>query len=86
VEREEVRRDHGADLGVFAVLSGLVQNFTQLLIVRFLLGVAEGGIWPAILVLISHWFPARERARAYGFWMMNIAIARSSPRRCPAGS
>jgi MFS family permease len=61
--------------GVFAVVSGLVQNFTQLLIVRFLLGVAEGGIWPAILVLISHWFPARERARAYGFWMMNIALA-----------
>jgi MFS family permease len=61
--------------GVFAIVSGLVQNFAELLIVRFLLGVAEGGIWPAILVLISHWFPARERARAYGFWMMNIAIA-----------
>jgi MFS family permease len=61
--------------GVLAVVSGLVQNFGQLLAVRFLLGVAEGGIWPAILVLISHWFPARERARAYGFWMMNIAIS-----------
>jgi MFS family permease len=61
--------------GVFAFISGLVQNYTELLIVRFLLGVAEGGIWPAILVLISHWFPARERARAYGFWMMNIAIS-----------
>lgn len=61
--------------GIFAVLTGFVQNFTQLLIVRFLLGVAEGGIWPAILVLISHWFPARERARAYGFWMMNIPIS-----------
>src|SRR3954454_221074 len=61
--------------GVFAVLSGLVQNFTQLLVVRFMLGVAEGGIWPAILVMISHWFPARERARAYAFWIMNIAIA-----------
>jgi len=61
--------------GALAVLSGLVQNFTQLLVVRFALGVAEGGIWPAILVLISHWFPARERARAYGFWMMNIAIS-----------
>jgi MFS family permease len=61
--------------GVFAFCSALVQNYTQLLIVRFLLGVAEGGIWPAILVLISHWFPARERARAYGFWMMNIALA-----------
>ena len=61
--------------GVFAFLSGLVQNYAELLAVRFLLGVAEGGIWPAILVLISHWFPARERARAYGFWMMNIAIS-----------
>jgi MFS family permease len=61
--------------GVLAIASGLVQNYPELLAVRFLLGVAEGGIWPAILVLISHWFPARERARAYGFWMMNIAIA-----------
>jgi MFS family permease len=61
--------------GVLAVLTGLVQNYTELLIVRFFLGVAEGGIWPAILVLISHWFPARERARAYAFWIMNIAIA-----------
>jgi MFS family permease len=61
--------------GILAFASGLVQNFTQLLIIRFLLGVAEGGIWPAILVLISHWFPAHERARAYGLWMMNIAIS-----------
>jgi MFS family permease len=61
--------------GVLAMLGGLVQSFGQLLVVRFLLGVAEAGIWPAILVLISHWFPAAERARAYGFWMMNIAIS-----------
>jgi MFS family permease len=61
--------------GVLAVLGGFVQSFGQLLVVRFLLGVAEAGIWPAILVLISHWFPAAERARAYGFWMMNIAIS-----------
>ncbi|HEX6451717.1 MAG TPA: MFS transporter [Trebonia sp.] len=63
--------------GAFAMLNGLVQNLAELLAVRFLLGVAEGGIWPAILVLISHWFPVRERARAYGFWMMNIAISSS---------
>jgi MFS family permease len=37
--------------GVFAVLSGLVQNYTQLLLVRFVLGIADGGIWLAILVL-----------------------------------
>jgi MFS family permease len=46
---------------VLAVATGLVQNYTERLAARFLLGVAEGGIWPAILVLISHWFPARER-------------------------
>ena len=61
--------------GVLAVAGGFVQTFEQLLVVRFFLGVAEAGIWPAILVLISHWFPAAERARAYGFWMMNIAIS-----------
>jgi MFS family permease len=61
--------------GVLAVSMGFVHTFTELLVVRFFLGVAEAGIWPAILVLISHWFPAAERARAYGFWIMNIAIA-----------
>jgi MFS family permease len=61
--------------GALAVACGFIQNLPQLLIVRFLLGVAEAGIWPAILVLISHWFPAEERARAYAFWIMNIAIA-----------
>ncbi|MCH6470090.1 MFS transporter [Sinomonas terrae] len=61
--------------GLLAVATGFVQNFAELLAVRFLLGVAEAGIWPAILVLISHWFPAAERARAYAFWMMNIAIS-----------
>jgi MFS family permease len=61
--------------GIFAILSGLVQSFGQLLVVRLLLGVAEGGIWPAILVLISHWFPTEERARAFGIWMINIPLS-----------
>lgn len=61
--------------GLMALACGLVHNFTQLIVVRFFLGVAEGGIWPAILVLISHWFPVSERARAYGFWMANLAIS-----------
>jgi sugar phosphate permease len=61
--------------GITAVLCGAVNNYTQLLVARFFLGVAEGGIWPAVLVLISHWFPVRERARAYSFWMANLAIS-----------
>lgn len=61
--------------GVAAILCGAVNNYTQLLVARFFLGVAEGGIWPAVLVLLSHWFPVRERARAYSFWMANLAIS-----------
>jgi MFS family permease len=40
--------------GTLATVTGFVQNANQLLILRFLLGVAEGGVWPAILVIISH--------------------------------
>ncbi len=61
--------------GCAAIACGAVESFRQLLIARFVLGIAEGGIWPAILVLISHWFPVSERARAYSFWMANLAIA-----------
>ena len=61
--------------GLMALFCGFAQNFTQLVIARFFLGVAEGGIWPATLVLISHWFPVQERARAYGFWIANLAIS-----------
>ncbi len=61
--------------GVMAILCGAVTNYTELLAARFMLGVAEGGIWPAVLVLLSHWFPVRERARAYSFWMANLAVS-----------
>ncbi len=61
--------------GLAAVACGAVGSYRELLVARFVLGVAEGGIWPAILVLISHWFPVSERARAYSFWMANLAIA-----------
>lgn len=61
--------------GIFAILSGLVQNTTELLIVRFLLGVAEGGVWPATLILLSRWFPQEERARANMYWMFCLPVA-----------
>jgi sugar phosphate permease len=61
--------------GLMALACGLAHSFTELVIARFFLGVAEGGIWPAILVLLSHWFPVQERARAYAFWMANLAIS-----------
>ena len=60
--------------GGLSILCGFVQNSQQLLIVRFLLGVAEGGVWPAMLVILSHWFPREERGRANAYFIMSIAI------------
>lgn len=61
--------------GAAAIWCGLARSFDELVLARFALGLAEGGVWPAILVLINNWFPVSERARAYSFWMMNLAIA-----------
>lgn len=61
--------------GCFSVLTGLVHNLTQLMIVRFLLGVAEGGVSPATMILLTKWFPLNERARANGYWYLCIPAA-----------
>jgi ACS family tartrate transporter-like MFS transporter len=43
--------------------------------VRFLLGVAEAGFFPGMILYLSYWYPARERARAVGVFMSAIAIS-----------
>lgn len=67
--------------GIFAAACGLVGNYYQLLIFRLLLGVAESGVWPAALILLSHWFSRAERARANAYWMLCLpgAVVFSSP-------
>jgi MFS family permease len=61
--------------GGLSILSGFAQNASQLLVIRFFIGVAEGGVWPAMLIILSHWFPDEERGRANAYFIMNIAIA-----------
>ena len=60
---------------VAAVLCGLVQNETQLHLARLLLGLFEGGVWPAVLILLASWFPQAERARANALWMTCLPIS-----------
>ena len=61
--------------GGLSTLTGFVQNDWQLLTMRFLLGVAEGGVYPAILVILSKWFPAREIGRANALFLMSLPIS-----------
>jgi MFS family permease len=61
--------------GCCAVGCGLVENWRQLWVMRLLLGVAEGGMYPATLVLLSHWFPHKERARANAWFSLALPLS-----------
>jgi MFS family permease len=67
--------------GIASVSCGLVRTWQELWLMRLLLGITQGGVFSATLVLISHWFPRRERARANAMWMIcgPLALIISSP-------
>ena len=44
-------------------------------VLRFLLGAAEAGFFPGIILYLTQWFPQRERARAVGLFMTATAMA-----------
>src|SRR6266852_3588560 len=66
---------------LFAVGCGLARTYHELLWLRLLLGVAESGVYPATLILLSHWFSRSERARANAFWLLCLpgAVILASP-------
>ena len=67
--------------GICAVGCGLVSTFKQFEVMRFMLGIAESGVYPATLVLLAQWFPRAERARANAYFnlCMPLAVAGSAP-------
>jgi MFS transporter, ACS family, tartrate transporter len=50
--------------GVVACAVAFIASPFQFYSLRFLLGVAEAGFFPGMLVYLTHWFPSRDRARA----------------------
>jgi sugar phosphate permease len=50
--------------GIFATATGLISDVKILIIIRFMLGVMEGAIFPSMLLLLSRWFTRVERSRA----------------------
>ncbi|HVJ08341.1 MAG TPA: MFS transporter [Acidisarcina sp.] len=61
--------------GLVSFLTGLVRNAPELMVMRFLLGVAEGGVYPALLVLVGKWFPAKEIGRANALFLMSLPLS-----------
>jgi sugar phosphate permease len=61
--------------GCCAVGCGLVRSWQELWVMRLLLGIAEGGMYPATLILLSHWFPRKERARASALFSIALPLS-----------
>jgi sugar phosphate permease len=60
--------------GAFAALTGVIRQFWLLAIDRLLLGIAESAIFPAMLVLLTHWFTRAERSRANTFLILGNPV------------
>jgi ACS family tartrate transporter-like MFS transporter len=67
--------------GLFAMGTGFVTGTTSFAVLRFLLGVAEAGFLPGILLYFTYWLPAYHHARVVsGFFVgLPVAVALGSP-------
>jgi MFS family permease len=60
--------------GVLASLTGMLHDVYLLYIVRFLLGVSESLVLPAMLIFLSNWFTRAERSRANAFLILGNPV------------
>ncbi|HEY4282553.1 MAG TPA: MFS transporter [Chthoniobacterales bacterium] len=60
--------------GALTTLTGFVHSAHQLYGARFLLGAAEAGFFPGVVVYLSHWFIYRDRAKAIALFMSAIPV------------
>jgi D-galactonate transporter len=61
--------------GVLSACMMFVSGELSFYIVRFLLGSAEAGFFPGIIMYLTYWYPAHRRARVTAFFMTGIAIS-----------
>jgi MFS transporter, ACS family, tartrate transporter len=61
--------------GILAGLTAMVSGSTSFAIVRFLLGVAEAGFFPGIILYFTYWFPSRHHARIVSGFLVGLPVA-----------
>jgi ACS family tartrate transporter-like MFS transporter len=61
--------------GIVAMLGGFAQRSAHLYLVRFLLGVAEAGYFPGILLYLTYWFPQRQLAQTLALFLTANPVA-----------
>jgi MFS transporter, ACS family, tartrate transporter len=61
--------------GIITILVGLVHTSREFYTARFLLGMAEAGFFPGIIVYLTHWFRHEDRAKAIAVFMTAIPLS-----------
>jgi len=61
--------------GILAMLTGFIQTKGHFYLIRALLGAAEAGFFPGVIVYLSHWFRYQDRAKAVAFLMAGISVS-----------
>lgn len=61
--------------GLLSCLMMFVRSETTFYVLRFLLGVAEAGFAPGVILYLTYWFPATRRAKALSLFFMAIPLA-----------
>jgi ACS family tartrate transporter-like MFS transporter len=61
--------------GCVTVLTALVRGPLSFYALRFLLGIAEAGYLPGIVLYLSYWFPSAYRARFNALFMLSLPLA-----------
>ena len=51
--------------GLLTILMAFIQTARQFYVVRFLVGAAEAGFFPGVIVYVAHWFQTEDRAKAF---------------------
>jgi MFS family permease len=61
--------------GALTVLLMFVKGATMLYVLRFLLGAAEAGFFPGIILYLTYWFPDSRRGRIISLFVMAVPLA-----------
>ncbi|WP_322613961.1 MFS transporter [Pseudomonas sp. BIC9C] len=61
--------------GALSTCMFLIDSATQFYVLRFLLGVAEAGFFPGILVFLNRWYPAGRRAQITALFAIAVPMA-----------
>ena len=72
--------------GILSALFMFVETPTGFYVLRFLLGLAEAGFYPGVILYLTYWYPAQRRAKIIALFMSAIPWPASSAIRCRAGS